>query len=236
MKNTQTASRFMKILLGVTAMLITVTGIAFRQSFINILPLYISLFVSLMQSRVNRIAYLIGAANSILYAIVYIHFKLYASAVYAVLFSCFLQLATYFLWSSRSFGKATVFRAMKGWQRAILATGFVVAWTIVWFILPATDSVHRIFDISSSLLGMLNTVLTMLAFIEYVPLMILGQFVNIGLYISMLRDNPAQITYLIYALFSLSCQILALKKVLFLYRQQNAQKIRNTIKNKKEDI
>ena len=71
-------------------------------------------------------------------------------------------------------------------------------------------------------LGILISVLTMQAFIEYVPLMILSQFISIGLYISMMRDNPAQITYLIYTLFSMVCQFIALKKVLALYKQQKS--------------
>lgn len=79
-------------------------------------------------------------------------------------------------------------------------------------------------------LGTLISVLTMQAFIEYVPLMILSQFISIGLYISMMRDNPAQITYLIYTLFSMVCQFIALKKILALYKQQKSSECK-VIKN-----
>lgn len=218
---TDSGSIIQLLLLGVTAALITVTGIVLKQSFTNILPLYISLIIALMQSKVNRIAYLIGAANSILYAVVYVHFKLYASAAYAVLFSCTIQLFTYFLWSRRPSGKATVFRKMKPIQRIIVALGFAAAWVIVYAVISATDSGYRIFDVSVSLLGILVSLLTMLAYIEYVPLMILSQLISIGLYLVMMRENPAQITYLILTLFSLTCQLRALKKVHILYKQQN---------------
>ena len=40
----------------------------------------------------------------------------------------------------------------------------------------------------------------------------------------MLRDHPAQITYLIYALYSMVCQIGALKRVLRLYKEQTHEK------------
>ena len=73
------------ILLGVTALGITVTGIVFHQAFLRILPLYISLVISLLQSRVNRYASLLGGFNSLLYALVYVYYELYGSAVYAVL-------------------------------------------------------------------------------------------------------------------------------------------------------
>ena len=36
----------------------------------------------------------------------------------------------------------------------------------------------------------------------------------------MLREHPAQITYLIYALYSMVCQIIALKRIMRLYREQ----------------
>ena len=60
--------RPMLMLMIVTAALITATGVVFRQSLVNILPLYVSLCVGLLQSRVSRTAYLIGACNSLLYA------------------------------------------------------------------------------------------------------------------------------------------------------------------------
>ena len=96
------------VLLAVTAVCITVSGILYKQPLLHILPLYISLVISLLQARVNRVAYLIGAGNAILYAIVYWHFRLYASALYAILFSFTIQLATYFLWSKHPSGKATI--------------------------------------------------------------------------------------------------------------------------------
>lgn len=117
MKRTLNSTVLSLVLLVVTAVCITASGILYKQPLLHILPLYISLFISLLQSRVNRIAYLIGAGNAILYAIVYWHFRLYASAVYAILFSCTIQLATYFLWSKHPSGKATIFRAMKPRQR-----------------------------------------------------------------------------------------------------------------------
>ena len=217
------------VMLAITTVCITVSGILYKQPILHILPLYISLVISLLQSRVNRIAYLIGAGNAILYAIVYWHFKLYASAIYTI-FSFTIQLATYFMWSKNPSGNATIFRAMKPKQRIGTAMGFIAVWAAIYAILSATNSEYRFFDISSSLLGILISVLTMQAFIEYVPLMILSQFISIGLYISMMRDNPAQITYLIYTLFSMVCQFIALKKVLALYKQQKSSECK-VIKN-----
>ena len=71
MKRTLNFTVLSLVLLVVTAVCITASGILYKQPLLHILPLYISLFISLLQSRVNRIAYLIGAGNAILYAIVY---------------------------------------------------------------------------------------------------------------------------------------------------------------------
>lgn len=214
----------MYCLLGVTAVLITVTGIMFKQQFLNILPLYVSLFVGLLQSRVNRLAFFIGGCNSILYAIVYVHFKLYATAAYALLFSTSMQFLTYFLWSRKPSGKATIFKSMKAWQRAAVAGGCIALYAVIWLILRSTDSGYRFFDITGSILGTLCSILTMLAFIEYVPLTIVSQLISVGLYISMMRENPAQVTWLIYILYSLTCQIFALRKVIALYAEQQKKK------------
>lgn len=216
--------RPMLILMLVTAALITATGVTFGQTFINILPLYVSLCVGLLQSRVSRTAYLIGACNSLLYAVVYAHFKLYASAAYAVLFSSTIQFATYFRWKSRPQGQSTLFRAMTNRQRLLVAGLFGLCWGAAWLILSRADSGYRILDISTSLLGILISLLTMLAYIEYAPLMILSGTVNIVLFAAMLRDHPAQITYLIYALYSMVCQIGALKRVQRLYKEQTHEK------------
>lgn len=208
------------VLLAVVAAAITAAGIGFRQSPFNLLPLYISLVISFLQSRVSRGAYLLGAANAVLYTVVYLQFKLYATAAYALAFSCTIQLATYFHWKRKPQGEATIFRAMKGWQRLTVAAGFAGVWAALWGILSLTDSSHPALDISVSLLGILASVLTMLAYIEYVPVMILSQVINGGLYLTMMRENPAQSTFFIFTLYSMCCQVAALRRVMALYRAQ----------------
>ncbi len=150
MKRTLNSTVLSLVLLVVTAVCITASGILYKQPLLHILPLYISLFISLLQSHVNRIAYLIGAGNAILYAIVYWHFRLYASAVYAILFSCTIQLATYFLWSKHPSGKATIFRAMKPRLRIGMVLVFIAVWAALYAILSASGSAYRFFDISYS--------------------------------------------------------------------------------------
>lgn len=213
-------SKRLIVTLGVVAVLITVTGIMFKQEFLNILPLYISLAVAYLQSQVNRKAYLLGGINSLLYAAVYFHFKLYASAASAAFFSTSMQFLTYFLWGRKPRGNATEFRSMSGKQRLLAILGFAVLWAALYGILSTSGSAYRVFDVSGTLLGIVVSTLTMFAFIEYMPLMILNLFITIGLHISMTVEKPAQITYVIYSVFSLICQFCAQKKILVLYAEQ----------------
>ena len=62
------------VLILVTFLFLTASGILFKQSFLRMIPLYISLIVGLLQSNVNRYAPLIGGINSIIYAAVFMYY------------------------------------------------------------------------------------------------------------------------------------------------------------------
>lgn len=212
------------ILLSVTAILITVTGIIFKQDFFNMLPLYISLVVYVLQANVNRIAYLVGAVNSIIYAAVYIHYSLYASAASAVCMSFTVQIITYFLWKKRACGKSTRFRKLTNIKRVILLFAMVCAWVIINFFLSKTNAAYKELDTALSIIGFANSFLTMFAFIEYAPLMVISQALSIILYSVMMLEHPEQITYLVFACYGLSCQIFAFKNVISTYNKQQKEK------------
>ena len=214
----------MPLLLGAAAILITVTGIVFGQSPLRILPLYISLVIGLLQSRVSRIAPLIGGINALLYAAVYLYYGLYASALYAVLVSCPMQIATFFSWRRRAYGQSVVFRRMRLRGRMLTALGFAACWAAMWAIMSALGSSYRVFDNTVTLLGILITVLTMFAYIEYTVLMIPSGLCSLGLYIAMLPENPEQVTYLVYTVYSLICSACALVRARQLYREQTASR------------
>ena len=81
--------------MGITGVLITIAGVYYKQDFLRILPLYISLIIASLQSRVNRYASLLGSINSLLYGAVYIFYGIYASAISAFLFSFPIQMLTF---------------------------------------------------------------------------------------------------------------------------------------------
>ncbi len=57
-----------KTIIAITFILIVATGTAFKQQFIRMVPLIISIGVMLLSSEANRYAYLVGGLNSIIYA------------------------------------------------------------------------------------------------------------------------------------------------------------------------
>ena len=105
------------VLMAITFVLLTIARIYCKQPLLRTLPLYISLVVGFLQSRVNRYAPLIGGFNSLLYAYVYYYFGLMAMAAYALHVSCPIQLITFLQWNKRAYKHSTVFRCMTTKQR-----------------------------------------------------------------------------------------------------------------------
>ena len=87
-------------------------------------------------------------------------------------------------------------------------------------VLNKVGAAHSLLDTTTTILGILATVLTMLSYIEYTVLMLAGQICSIGLYIAMLGTNPEQLTYLIYSVYALICTTAAFVRTREIYRMQ----------------
>ena len=214
---------FIFILMACTGVLITAAGIYHRQSFLRILPLYISLIIALLQSRVNRYASLLGSMNSLLYGAVYFYYNLYASAFSAVLFSFPIQLLTFIRWNKNKWEHATLLKKLTVKQRTLIAVGYVVALAVMWVVLPLIGSRYVFLDSVTNLLGILIYFLTMFAYVEYTFLMIINGVIGTALYISMLQDTPETLTYLIFSVYSFICIVFAFFEAQKLYGSQKKQ-------------
>lgn len=222
---------FIFILMGCTAVLITVAGIYYKQSFFRILPLYISLVIGLLQSRVNRYASLIGSMNSLLYGVVYFYYNLYGSVFSAVLFSFPIQLLTFIRWNKNKWEHSTVLRKLNMKHRILLTIGFFIALAVMWLVLPLIGSEYVFLDSATNLLGIIIYFLTMFAYVEYTFLMIINGVISIILYITMLQDTPETMTFLIYSVYSFICIVFAFFEAKKLYdsqRKDNQEKVTNT--------
>lgn len=214
---------FIFVLMGLTAVLITVTGIYHKQNFLRIFPLYVSLVISLLQSRVSRYASLMGSINSLLYGGVYIYYNLYGSAFSALLFSFPIQLLTFMRWNKNKWEHSTMLKKLSWKQRLLFSAGSVVALVTMWFVLPLIGSEYVFLDSITNILGIVIYFLTMFAYVEYTFLMIINGIIGIALYIQMLAEVPEMTTYLIFSVFSFICIVFAFFEARKLYKSQQAK-------------
>lgn len=214
---------FIFILMGVTAVAITIAGIYTKQGILRIFPLYVSLIIGMLQSRVNRFASLLGGINSILYGVVYIYFNLYGSALSALLFSCPIQLFTFMRWSKNKRGNTTKLRKMTTRNRILMVIGFSVLLVAMWRILPLLGSEYVFLDSVTTLLGIIIYFLTMFAFIEYPLLMIVNGIIGIVLYVTMLEATPEIASHLIFSVYSFICTVFAAFEAKKLYDSQQKE-------------
>lgn len=209
------------IIILVMATLITASALYFHQSFFRILPLYISLFVMILSANVSRYAYLTGGLNSILYAVIYFYYGVYGVAFQAMFFSFPVQIITFIRWKKDSVNNDVKLKKMNLKQRIITVFAFLVCWSAVLFILNRLGSSYAITDTTSSLLGILISILTAMAYIEYTYLMIPSGIMNIVLYIQMIADKPEQTPYLIYGIYSFICITVQFMNARKLHKEQN---------------
>ena len=220
---------FTLIMLAVTAIGITVSMILCDSRILMVFPLYVSLFISLLQTRINRYAPLIGGINSILYFVVYMYSGIPATAFYALLFSCPLQIITFIRWTKNKRGSSTLLRKMKWSTRLWVALAFEAAWAIVFGVSLLAGSDFAILDTTSSMLGILTTFMMMFAFIEYTVLQLISGTTSIALYVNMLASGKVEQTpFLIYSVYSFICIILAVIRSAKLYKEQHAEEAAKT--------
>lgn len=215
--------RYTLLLMAVTAIGITVTGVLFRQAAIRMIPLYVSLIISLMHTRAIRYAHLMGCINVIWYGFVNLYYGLIASAMFCFFFSCPVQLATFLNWQKHRYGASTTFKKLRtGWRFGI-AVAFLAAWVCLAAVLRALGSAHQILDNTATLSGILVSLLVMLSFIEHAPLRVVDSLLNIALMLGVvLGGQPEQIPYVIYNTYALICVTIGAVRTLALYKEQQA--------------
>lgn len=212
------------VIIALTGIAILVAGIATKQQFFLMIPLFVSLFVMSFQSEANRVGALIGACNAVLYTITYICMGVYASAASAFLFSFPLQLMTFFNWKKNAYKKTVVFKKMSTKVRIIFVAAGLLAWAILAAVCHHLKYEYAIFDSVNLLFGVVVPVLTMLAYIEYTYLWIVQAVTGLFLNVQMVSNDVSQVTYLIYGVYALYCVICAFVNVHKFYKEQQAEK------------
>ena len=208
------------VLILITAILITWMGIVRQQPLFRILPLYVSLFIGMLQAKANRYSCLLGGINSVLYAVVYFSFGLYASAGYALLVSFPFQIATFLRWSKHAYKHSTEFRRMTIPQILLSLIAFLACFAILYWTMTLAGSSYRLLDNATTLIGIATSILTLFSFREYTYLMLGSGILNMVLNFTMMKEHPEQITYLIFSIYSFICILRQFFAVRRLYKEQ----------------
>ena len=214
------ANLFLCILIAVTFTAILTTGIIFNNTlgdYLRMTPLFISLIVMLLQAKVNRYAYLLGGINSILYAVSYFTMGIREGALSALLMSFPLQVITFIMWQKKTKGNVTKLRRLNVWVIIGIIVTFALSWTVMFFWFPHDETASMftiIVDTSTTLLGFITTVLTLLRFREYIVTQILAAPLTLAMYIEhMARGDASRITYVIYSVYTIICLVMALVRI-----------------------
>lgn len=207
--------------IAVMAVLISASGIIFHQNFLRMTPLYISLFVMVLSAQVSRYSYLLGGLNSIIYAVIYLYYGLYAVAAQAFFFSFPMQIITFFRWKKHSEKDNVKFKRMNVCQIVLCIVAYCVAWIGAFFLLKKAGSVYAVLDNTSSLLGIFISVITVFAYIEYTYMMIPSGIINILLNIQVVLNTPEQMPFLIFSVYSLICVSFHFVNARKIYKSQN---------------
>ena len=216
-KNFVKKNTFLCILELVTFTSILTTGIIFHQEFWKMLPLFISLVVMLLQAKVNRYAYLLGGLNSILYAVAYFSMGIRESALSALLMSFPLQVITFILWQRKTTKNVTKLRKLNIWAIMGISAAFILAFVAMFFWFPHDETASTftvVMDTSTTLLGFVTTMLTLLRFREYIITQIAALPLSLSMHVMiMVGGNMANITYVIYTAYCAVCLAMAAARI-----------------------
>ena len=192
----------------------------FRLPLMRVLPLIISICVMFLQANVNRYAFLLGGLNSLLYAVAYCSMTLYPSAAYAVLFSFPLQIVTFFNWQRNTKDSETQTRSLSLKGRVLLGGAMLLSWIVLCLVFSVLGSKYLIWDNTTSVLGIVASILCMLRYSEYTVFQILGSMISIMMFGAMLKEEPSQIVWLIYTVYATICCVSALIKMSIAQKKQ----------------
>ena len=149
---------------------------------------------------------------------------LYGTVVSAI-FGGIVQYVSFFVWKQRSYGNSTIFRRMKTSWRIVSAVGILVAWALSSFILWKIGGNEFVLDGLSMVLAYIAYVLTMFAFIENIFIALTSLVISNTLWIRIiLGGNIANVTYLIYSIYSTYMSIRTQIRWIQLYREQKRSK------------
>ena len=211
----------------ILAPVIIASGLIAKQAVYKIIPAVATLFIVLLSSKLYRIAFLLGAANCVLYSVGYFVDGLYGSLASTLIVSAPLQVISWFLWKRNAYKQATVFRTIKPRYYPLLAAAVAALWGGMLYGSNKAGGANGMIVLDSLLfaLGLAVTILIMLAFVEGYALNILSCALTAVMWGVLTARNARDVTYLLIALYTVFRTSLALIACLKMRRAQRAEKM-----------
>jgi len=185
--------------------LVATLSIWLKVDFFNVLPLLVSAVVLFMQTRVSRYAFLLGSANSIIYATSYYFMQLYGQASSSLFFSLPLQMLTFFNWKRSTRKGKTEIKRLSAKGRLLLFGIMAAAWLVLYALFSLFNSPWLVLDNTVTVIGIVTTVLCLLRYSEYSVLQIVTSCVNLGMFTAMTRTDPTRAVWLVHSAYSVLC-------------------------------
>ena len=214
------SSIYMKIAFPLTVAAMLVSVYFYPQEILTTIPLFISCGITVLNVRVSRFGPLAGAINSLLYGVSYALLGLYGNAAYAVLVSSTAQFITFANWSKHPYKGSTVIKRLGAKRFAAVALISAAAWAVLFLILNALGSKSTILDNTTTILGILSTMLFIFPYIEYVYISLISNALSIFMYIGMISESPASITFLIFTVYAFVSTIFTFFNTRAIYKEQ----------------
>ena len=211
-------------LLVVAFVSIVVFGVKAGQSFIKMWPVLNSLFIVLLSARVNRMTFLFGAINCVIYSVGYIQEGLYGSLASAILVSCPIQVVSFVRWSKNKYKQATIVKNVPIKHKAWYLPSMFVVYFVAVIVVSQLDRASMVWlDNAHFVLGLYSSLLVMLGFIDGVVVNLFSSVIGLIMWILIFRNNPTGITYLISSIYSLIRCVQAVVNWIKLYQEQQTE-------------
>ena len=222
-------AHFLKVVLAITFILITVFAFVYPDDILRFIPLYFSMGIMFLSSKANRFSFIFGALNCILYSFVFMKLKLYSSVASSLFMSLPLQIMTFILWGKNKYKKTTIFKKLTKKQIVTVSIISVVAWVMLNTITSFMGAENTLLDSFTFVLGTVATLLTMLQYIEYTYVSLVSNIVTLVLYLTILPAEPSQITYVIYQIYAVICIFVTRSTVMAYYREQRRAELEKSV-------
>ncbi|MBQ8894430.1 MAG: nicotinamide mononucleotide transporter [Clostridia bacterium] len=186
-----------------TAVLIIFFAVWRQQSPVKTLPTLITLAVQVLNAHADRRAFLLGAANSLLYGLAYYMEGIYFSMISAVLISAPMQIYSYFNWRRHSHGSRPALK-MLGRQRVLLVIGLTLAgWGICCLMPFFRSGSFPAVDALSFAVGITVTLLVARRYVDSQFFGMANSIIGLTLWILLAVRDPANLNYVVISAYNL---------------------------------